>query len=81
MDSEEIKAQLEMRIRENPTQAAWISLGIGFLLARLPLRYLVGGLLVLIVRMLKPAILVYGLLRMAEDCREGRCCCFWKPSR
>lgn len=72
MECEETRAQVKTCIRENPTQAALVSLGVGFLLAQLPLRLLVTALVRLVVWVLKPTLILYGLYRLAEDCQARR---------
>ena len=59
-------------IREHPAQAAWVSLAVGLLLAQLPLRLLATALVRLMVWVLKPALVLYGLYRLAEDCQARR---------
>ncbi|XHR28005.1 MAG: hypothetical protein ACFUZC_19005 [Chthoniobacteraceae bacterium] len=54
-------------IREHPEKAALFSLGIGFLLAQLPLRLVMAAVASLVLTVIKPAALIYGLFRLAED--------------
>ena len=68
---EETVAKARACIREHPTEAALVSGCAGFLFAQLPLRQLVAVGLWLV----KPAAVVYGLYRLADDCRTGRCGC------
>ena len=72
MECKETTDQAQACIREHPVQAAWVSLGIGFLLALLPLRLLATALVRLMVWVLKPALVLYGLYRLAEDCQARR---------
>ena len=73
MECNETTAQVQACIREHPAQAAWVSVGVGLLLAQLPLRLLATALARLGVWMLKPALILYGLYRLAEDCHARRC--------
>jgi hypothetical protein len=54
-------------IREHPDEAALFSLGVGFLLAQFPLRFLMAAAARLVLLVIKPAALLYGLFRFAED--------------
>jgi len=54
-------------IREHPGQAALTCLGAGFLLSQLPLRLLIGSFVRLVLWLLKPAVMLYGIYRLAED--------------
>ena len=69
----EAAARAQACIQTHPAQAAWVSLGAGFLLAQLPLRLLATALARLLVLVLKPTLILYGLYRLAEDCHEGHC--------
>lgn len=68
---EQTAARARACIREHPAEAALVSGFAGFLFAHLPLRNLVA----VVLWMVKPAAVVYGLYRLADDCRAGRCCC------
>jgi|GEM_PF-4221169 len=59
-------------IREHPRQSALTALGLGALLAQLPLRFLATGLAGLFLMLLKPAAFLYAGLKIAEDYRENR---------
>jgi len=65
-------APVKTCIREHPAQAALVSLGVGFLVAQLPLRLLAAALVRLMVWVLKPTLILYGLYRLAEDCCPAR---------
>ena len=54
-------------IREHPDEAALFSLGVGFLLAQFPLRLVMAALARVVLLVIKPAALLYGLFRLAED--------------
>ena len=64
--------QAETCIREHPRQAALACLGAGFLLSLLPLRLLLSALVRLILCLLKPAVMLYGVYRLAEDVHARR---------
>ena len=61
-------------IREHPDAAALVSGGAGFLFAQLPLRRLAAAGMGLGCALVKPAAILYGLYRLAEDCHAGRWC-------
>ena len=63
----EAMAKMEKCIRENPGESALTSLIAGFFLAQLPLRLLISALARVILLILKPAVVLYGIYRMAED--------------
>lgn len=63
----EMMEKTEQNIREHPDEAALLSLGIGFLLAQFPLRLLLAAVARAVLLALKPAALLYGFFRMAED--------------
>lgn len=56
-------------IRENPIESALGAMGIGFLLAQFPLRYIVAGLVQLTLLLLKPAVLLYAAVKVLQDIR------------
>jgi hypothetical protein len=68
----EIKDNTEKCIRDHPDEAALLGLGAGFLLAQLPLRFLAAAVIRAVVMVLKPAALLYGLFRLAEDFHAQR---------
>ena len=60
-------------VREKPTQSLFYAFAVGYVLNRLPVRLVFGGLIRLLLMALKPAILIYGaakLYRSAQE-REG----------
>jgi len=64
----EMMATTEKCIRENPREALLASICAGFLIAQFPLGMVGAGILRLLRLTLKPAAILYGLMRMAEDC-------------
>jgi hypothetical protein len=66
----EIMGQTEDFVRANPTRALAYGVAAGFLLDRLPIFRIIGGLLRLVLMALKPAMLVFGatkLYRMVQN--------------
>ena len=59
----------EALVREYPAQSALIAAGIGFLIAQLPLRFVVAGLIRGILLVLRPALALYGLAKLFERAR------------
>jgi hypothetical protein len=54
-------------VRANPTEAALTGLGIGFLLAQLPLRFIAAGIVRLALASLRPAALIYAVYKLVEE--------------
>jgi len=67
----EALTQAEEFVREKPGQSLLIAFLIGFVLNRLPLGRLLGGLGRLLLKALKPAILVYGATKDYEAVQEN----------
>jgi hypothetical protein len=57
-------------VREKPTQSLFYAFAAGYVLNRLPLGRVVGGLLRLLFVALKPAILIYGAARLYRSAQE-----------
>ncbi|PYM02364.1 MAG: hypothetical protein DMF13_06230 [Verrucomicrobia bacterium] len=66
----EVVTQAEEFVREKPGQSLLIALLAGFILNRLPIGRLFGGLVRLLVFALKPALLLYGATKVYEVIRE-----------
>jgi hypothetical protein len=68
--------ELEEKIRENPVEAVVLALLIGFLVCLLPVGRLIGSLLRVAFLLLKPALLVLGIIKAVEYyqqcCREEK---------
>jgi hypothetical protein len=64
--------ELEAKIRENPVEAVVLALLIGFLVCLLPVGRLIGALLRVAFLLLKPALLVLGIIKAAEYYQQ--CC-------
>jgi hypothetical protein len=63
--------QAEEFVRAKPAQSVLIAFLFGFILNRLPVGRLLGGVVRLLVMALKPAILVYGATKVYEAVREN----------
>jgi hypothetical protein len=64
--------ELEQKIRENPVEAVVLALLIGFLVCLLPVGRLIGALLRGAFLLLKPALLVLGIIKAVEYYQQ--CC-------
>ena len=67
---DEVIAQTEDYVRANPTKALLYGVAAGFILDRLPVFRIFGLLLRLMVKALKPAILIYGATRLYQLLQE-----------
>jgi hypothetical protein len=66
----EVVTQAEEFVREKPGRSLLIALLAGFILNRLPIGRLFGGLVRLLVFALKPALLLYGATKVYEVIQE-----------
>lgn len=64
--------ELEQKIRENPVEAVVLALLIGFLVCLLPVGRLIGAFLRVAFLLLKPALLVLGIIKAVEYYQQ--CC-------
>ena len=64
--------ELEQKIRENPVEAVVLALLIGFLVCLLPVGRLIRALLQAAFLLLKPALLVLGIIKAVEYYQQ--CC-------
>src|ERR1051326_5360755 len=64
-------ADSEEYVRHNPTKAALIAIGTGFLLAQLPLRWMAVALIKVLFLLVKPATFIYAIARLTDDLRGG----------
>ena len=62
----EIMGQTEEYVRANPTKALCYGVAAGFLLDRLPVFRILGGLLRLILMAFKPAVLIFGASKLYQ---------------
>ena len=63
---EQLLEQTEDYVRENPTRSIAYALVAGFILNRLPIGRIVGGLTRLVFIAFKPAILAYGATKLYQ---------------
>lgn len=66
----EIVTQTEEFVREKPAQSLLIAFVAGWILNRLPLGRLLGGIVRMLLFALKPALLVYGASKVYEAVQE-----------
>ncbi|MDP9292778.1 MAG: DUF883 C-terminal domain-containing protein [Verrucomicrobiota bacterium] len=59
----------EQYVRQNPTKSVMIGLGTGFLLAQLPIRFMVFASLKLLLLLVKPATFIYAVSKLVDDVR------------
>ena len=57
-------------VREKPTQSLLYAFAAGYVLNRLPLGRVIGGLLRLLMVALKPAIVIYGAAKLYQAAQE-----------
>ena len=63
---ERVLQQTEDYVREKPTQSILYALLAGFILNRLPIGRILGGLVRLLLIAFKPAILIYGATKLYQ---------------
>jgi hypothetical protein len=66
----EVMTQTEEFVREKPAQSVLVALLAGFILHRLPIGRIFGGLTRLLFIALKPALLLYGATKIYEALSE-----------
>ena len=57
-------------VRTKPTQSLLYAFAVGFVLNRLPLGRVLGGVLRLLLMALKPAVLIYGAAKLYQMAQE-----------
>jgi hypothetical protein len=62
----------EEYVRQNPAKSALVGLGVGFLLAQLPLRWMLLALVKLLFLVVKPVTLIYAISKLIDDVRAAR---------
>ena len=62
----------EEYVRENPTKTALVAIGVGFLLAQLPLRWMLVALVKLLFLIVKPATFIYAVSKLIDDVRAAK---------
>ena len=59
-------------VREHPAKSALVAIGIGFLLAQLPLRWMFVAILKLIFLIVKPVTFIYAISKLIDDVRAAQ---------
>jgi hypothetical protein len=59
----------EQYVRRNPTKSALVGVGVGFLLAQLPVRFMLLAFVKLILLLVKPATFIYAISKLVDDVR------------
>ena len=67
-----VYADGEDYVRENPTKSALVAMGGGFLLAQLPLRWMLVALIKLMFLVVKPVTFIYAISKLIDDVRAAR---------
>ncbi len=57
-------------VREKPTQSLLYAFAAGYILNRLPLGWVIGGVLRLLLVGLRPAIIIYGAAKLYQAAQE-----------
>ena len=65
-------SETEDYVRERPTQSLFYAFIAGYILNRLPLGRIVGGLFRLLIVALRPAILIYGAAKLYQASQEEK---------
>ncbi len=61
----------EAYVRSNPAKAALVAMGAGFLLAQLPLRWMIVAIIKLTLLLVKPATFIYAISKLVDDVRSS----------
>jgi hypothetical protein len=59
-------------VRQNPTKTAVVAMGAGFLLAQLPLRWMIVAIIKLLFLVVKPVTFIYAVSKLIDDIRAAR---------
>jgi hypothetical protein len=59
-------------VREHPTKTALVAMGVGFLLAQLPLRWMFVALIKLLFLIVKPVTFIYAISKLIDDVRAAK---------
>jgi hypothetical protein len=62
----------EEYVRENPSKTALVAIGVGFLLAQLPLRWMLVALIKLLFLIVKPVTFIYAISKLIDDIRSAK---------
>jgi hypothetical protein len=65
-------SETEDYVRERPTQSLFYAFIAGYILNRLPLGRIVGGLFRLLLVALRPAVLIYGAAKLYQASQEEK---------
>ncbi len=66
-DFEKVQAQAEDYVRESPSKAVGIAVFAGFVFALLPIGGIVGALIRLVFFLVRPALMVLGVMKAFEE--------------
>jgi hypothetical protein len=62
----------EEYVRANPGKSALVAMGVGFLLAQLPLRWMFIALVKLLFLVVKPVTFIYAISKLVDDLRAAK---------
>jgi hypothetical protein len=62
----------EEYVRQNPAKTALVAMGVGFLLAQLPLRWMLVGIIKLLFLIVKPVTFIYAISKLIDDIRAAQ---------
>ena len=62
----------EEYVRLNPAKSSLVAIGVGFLLAQLPLRWMLVALIKLLFLVVKPVTFIYAISKLIDDVRAAR---------
>ena len=64
-------ADTEDYVRQNPTKSALVCMGVGLLLAQLPIRGMLVAMIKLLFLLVKPATFIYAISKLIDDVRAS----------
>ena len=70
-DFENIQAKAENYVRDSPSKAAAIAFLAGFVIAMLPIGGIIGALVRLILFLIRPALMVIGVIKVYEEIQRA----------
>jgi ElaB/YqjD/DUF883 family membrane-anchored ribosome-binding protein len=68
---DDVLGQTEVYVRKNPGQAVLYAFVAGYVINRLPVGRLIGGLIRLSITALKPAVLAYGASKLYQTAQKS----------
>lgn len=74
-NADELRAKAEHWVKDKPSDAILTAAGIGFLVALLPMGKILRAILGLTFSLLKPTLLVLGLLKVVEEVQANCSSC------